>query len=397
MIEIILATVLGIFSGIITGLIPGIHVNLVCTLLLSLSLFFLNIFPPITLATFIIAMSVTHTFIDSIPSIYLGAPDSSMALSVLPGHKLLLQGKGHEAVLLTIIGSLSALILGISIIPLTIPLLEFIYPYLKLAIPHILIMSSTYIIMKDKSKFWALFCFFLAGTFGLVVFKTKMDNPLFPMFSGLFGTSTLLISLTQKTSLPQQIISQPIIKQAQAFKSILASVFSGGLVSFLPGMGSAQAAIIGSTLIREVETKTFLIMIGGINTVNFVLSFISLYILDKARNGAIVAVSKLLESFSLKDLILFVGVALVAGGTATIIAIYLSKIFSKLITKVNYKLLCISIICLIAILVTILTGFLGLFILIIATAIGIIPISKNIGRNHLMGCLILPVILYFLL
>ena len=162
-------------------------------------------------------------------------------------------------------------------------------------------------------------------------------------------------------------------------------------------MGSAQAAIIGSTLIREVETKTFLIMIGGINTVNFVLSFISLYILDKARNGAIVAVSKLLESFSLKDLILFVGVALVAGGTATIIAIYLSKIFSKLITKVNYKLLCISIICLIAILVTILTGFLGLFILIIATAIGIIPISKNIGRNHLMGCLILPVILYFLL
>ena len=167
-------------------------------------------------------------------------------------------------------------------------------------------------------------------------------------------------------------------------------------MSFLPGMGSAQAAIIGSTLIREIETKTFLIMIGGINTVNFVLSFVSLYILDKARNGAIVAVSKLLENFTLKDLILFIGVALIAGGLATILAINISKIFSKLITKVNYKILCISIISLISILVFILTGFLGIFILITGTAIGIIPISKNIGRNHLMGCLILPVILYLI-
>lgn len=342
-------------------------------------------------------MAVTHTFIDTIPAIYLGAPDSDTALSILPGHKLLLKGKGHEAVLLTIIGSLCALILSISIIPLTIPLLKLIYPYLKIAIPHILIMSTTYIIMKDKSKFWCLFSFLLAGVFGLVVFKTKMDNPLFPMFSGLFGTSTLLISLFQKTSLPAQIITQPIIKQAQAFKSILVSVFSGGLVSMLPGMGSAQAAIIGSTLIKEIETKTFLIMIGGINTVNFILSFASLFILDKARNGAIVAVSKLLESFTLNDLILFIGIALTAGGIATILAINLSKIFSKIITKLNYKLLCISIILLISVLVTILTGFLGLSVLIIGTAIGIIPITKNIGRNHLMGCLILPVILYFLL
>ena len=278
MISIILATLTGITFGIITGLIPGLHINTICTLLLSLSLILLNIVEPITLATFIIAMAVTHTFLDSIPSIYLGAPDPAMALSVLPGHKLLLEGKGHEAILLTIIGSLSALILAISIIPLAIPLLKLIYPYLKLAIPHILIMSSTYIIMKDKSKFWALFCFLIAGTFGIIVFKTKMVNPLFPMFSGLFGISTLFVSLFQKTSLPKQIISFPIIEKAKAFKSILASVFSGGLVSFLPGMGSAQAAIIGSTLIKEIETKTFLIMIGGINTVNFILSFISLFI-----------------------------------------------------------------------------------------------------------------------
>ncbi len=181
MIQIILATLLGILFGVITGLVPGLHVNTVCTLLLSLSLILLNIIEPITLAVFIIAMATTHTFLDTIPAVFLGAPDSSNALSVLPGHKLLLQGKGHEAVMLTIIGSLTALILSIIIIPLTIPFLKLIYPYIKIAIPHILIMSTTYIIMKDKSKFWSFFSFILAGTFGILVFKTKMSNPLFPM------------------------------------------------------------------------------------------------------------------------------------------------------------------------------------------------------------------------
>ena len=42
-------------------------------------------------------------------------------------------------------------------------------------------------------------------------------------------------------------------------------------------------------------------------------------------------------------------------------------------------------------------GFIGLTILITATAIGILASSWGIGKNHLMGCLILPVILYFVL
>ena len=94
---------------------------------------------------------------------------------------------------------------------------------------------------------------------------------------------------------------------------------------------------------------------------------------------------------------IFLGATLVVGGMATILSLKLSKIFSKLMTKVNYSLLCLSIILMIVILVFVLTGFLGMLVLITATALGLIPTLRNIGKNHLMGCLLFPVILFFLL
>ena len=100
--DIIAAVLVGCCAGIITGLIPGIHINLVSLLLVSVSGYFLGFTSPIVLGVFIISMSVTHTFLDTLPSIFLGAPDADTALAVLPGHRLLLEGRGYEAVKLTV-------------------------------------------------------------------------------------------------------------------------------------------------------------------------------------------------------------------------------------------------------------------------------------------------------
>ncbi|MBW2992868.1 tripartite tricarboxylate transporter permease, partial [Candidatus Woesearchaeota archaeon] len=114
-----------------TGLIPGVHVNLVSLLLLSVSGYLLGFTTPVVLCCFIIALSVVHTFLDSIPSIFLGAPDADQALNVLPGHKMLLEGKGFEAVKLTVIGSLVSLIIVVAMIPFMIPVVGWIYPLIS--------------------------------------------------------------------------------------------------------------------------------------------------------------------------------------------------------------------------------------------------------------------------
>src|SRR3989338_6918017 len=105
--------------------------------MLSSSAFLLNYFNPLSLALFIVAMSITHTFLDAIPSIFLGAPDPGMELSVLPGHKLLLEGRGYEAVFLTVIGSFFAVVVCIVLTPIMIPLIRYGYPLIEPYIAYI--------------------------------------------------------------------------------------------------------------------------------------------------------------------------------------------------------------------------------------------------------------------
>ena len=90
--QILIAILIGVTAGTFTGLTPGIHVNLVALILVSMSPFLASYFSLISIAVIILSCAITHTFIDSIPSIYLGAPDSDQALTVLPGHRLLRKG-----------------------------------------------------------------------------------------------------------------------------------------------------------------------------------------------------------------------------------------------------------------------------------------------------------------
>ena len=117
-IEILVMIVLGVLFGVVTGLTPGIHINLVALLVVSFSPLLLGFVSPLSLGVFIIAMSVNHSFLDSIPGVYLGAPDEDQALNVLPGHKMLLKGEGYKAVKLTLIGSFFSLILCLLLSPL---------------------------------------------------------------------------------------------------------------------------------------------------------------------------------------------------------------------------------------------------------------------------------------
>ena len=253
MIEILIAILLGVIFGIITGLAPGIHPNTVVVFLLAISPLLLNFTSPLILAIFIISCATTNTFTDSIPSIYLGAPEESTALSVLPGHRYLLQGKGHEAIMLTLIGGLFSLILGLILLPLLIPFLKFIYPYLKESVPYILIISTFILILKERiSKIFAFIIFLMSGILGVITLNfPNLNQPLFPLFTGLFGISTLLISLNSNTKIKEQIVSYPKLNKKDVVLTTPISVFSGFLVSFLPALGSYQAAIIGTSLMRK--------------------------------------------------------------------------------------------------------------------------------------------------
>ena len=297
--EILVAILLGASAGVITGITPGIHINLVALILFSISPFLLEYTGIIPIASFIISMSVTHTFSDFISSTYLGVPSEDTALSLLPAHRMLLKGMGYEAVKLTVIGSLLCLIATIIISPFLIISIPFIFEHFKNLFPWVLLFVIVLMILRENNankKFWAVIVTLLSSILGLIVFNLpNLKDPLLPMLSGLFGVSVLLLSLNQKVVIPIQRTTEIIkLKARDIAKSISSGVFSGSLVSIFPGLGPAQAAVLAGQIVGRIDSFCYLILVGGINTVSMILSLITLFSIQKARNGSRIVVQQLI-------------------------------------------------------------------------------------------------------
>jgi len=402
--EIILTLFLGILTGTLSGLLPGIHINLVSAIVLSSLASLLLFFSPISIAVFIVSLSVTHTFIDFIPSIFLGAPDES-ALSVLPGHKLLLEGKAYEAVFCAAIGCLVSLPLLIILTSLFIFLLPQIFFYLKFVMFFILLSVSFYMIANNKNKFLALIVFLLSGFLGISTLFTSINQPLLPLLSGLFGASSLISSIRKKEKLPEQNISKPKISSEDIKSTFFTSLISSPLCSFLPALGSSQAAIIGTNLQSEKQennqedkqnNKRFLMLLGSVNLLVLNLSFVTLYIIEKSRTGSAVAIAEILTKFNLSDLVIILAVILISSFIAFFLTLSISKVFSKIISRINYTWLSLIILAFLSLIILIFSGISGFLLYLVSTLTGLCAIESETRRTNLMGCLMLPSILLYL-
>jgi len=390
------ALLVGILIGIFTGLFPGIHINLVGTFLVTLSASLLYKIPAIYLVTFIASMAITHTFVDFIPSIFLGCPDTDTELSILPGHEMLKEGEGYQAVMRTAYGGL---ISSFFLVFLAFPLAFFVskvYPSLQKVMPFILILVCITMIFSEKKKFLAFISLSLTGILGLCVLNMNLKEPLLPLLSGLFGSSMLLISINQNTKIPRQNLNFKKLKFKQFIKPISGAIISSPLCGFLPGLGGGQAAVIGNQIVKTDE-KDFLILLGAVNVLVMGLSFVSLYSISKTRTGAAVAIQSLIGNMNTNVLILILCVCLISG----IISFFLVKIiaakFLKIIEKINYKKLSIIIITVLSSLILLISGIVGFAVFIISTATGIYCINLNVRKTQMMGCLLIPTIILYLL
>lgn len=393
MLEILLFVALGIILGVIFGLLPGIHPNFIVLfipLLLTINL------DPFSLLAFIVSMAVTNTVIDTIPSILFGAPEEGSELSVLPGHKMLMRGQGYQAVKLTVLGSFFSVI----VLALLLPLLVFGFPFLASAVqPFIfffLLFISAYFIIIERGKniLYALVLFLSSGFMGLLSFSVPLSSSLllFPILSGLFGASTLIMQIrSHRENIPQQgkedYISQRLVNRSVIFGS-LGGIFSG----FLPGVGTSQIAALASA---DKNEKSFLTTMGAITTANIVMSMLALYLIGKTRSGASIIIENLI-GIGLMEILFIVSVALVTVGIASLITLSLTKRFLSFIQKINYMLISKAVLIFISAVIIIFTGPVGFLLFATSTALGLLGLLSGVRRANLMGVLLLPTMLLYL-
>jgi putative membrane protein len=356
------------------------------------------VFSPMESSVMLVGAGVTNSFLNFLPSIYLGAPSASTALSVLPGHEMLLKGRGYEAVRLTVIGGLISAALVFLTLPLTMASISAIYPMVEDYIYLILIAVIGYMFFVDRDLN-AVGIFLLSGILGYVVLElnfvgTRYD--LFPLLSGLFGVSMLLHSFLRDPEIPPQDRSIEYVDSETAVKGGLTGGIAGIFVGLLPGIGSAQATYLAQEISGKKDVRRFMVAIGGVNTSNIIFSMVALYIIDKARSGIAVSIGELIGEITLGSTIIFVLAALAAAGTGAAFTLYFGKRGVRIFRKVDYKKLCLSVIVFIFVMSFVLTGIRGVIVAAVGASLGLSCIMAGCRRSYLMGCVLFPVILYFL-
>lgn len=396
-VEIIVSIIAGIIIGTFTGITPGIHINTVTAILVAN----LGIFASVStfaLISFVVSLAMTHTVLDFIPSILTGATDSESFLSVLPGHELLKEGKGKEAVLLVLIGIITSIPLIAIISPIFIKVVPLLYQKIIYVIPFLLIFISIYTIAREEKVWTALSIFIATGLLGYASLNSPVKEPLLPLLGGLFGGSSIIISLSQKTKIPKQdSIKLPKFKEIKKdyFKSIIGSIISSPLCSFLPGIGSGHAATISSEIVPQ-SRKSFLMMLGTINILVMVLSFTTLYLLNKTRTGAAAAIKSIAGDISSTQLLNIMIISIITIVLTSFVAIFLTNLFLKIIEKIDYSKISIIMLLILIIAIIILSNWHGFLIFLTSTAWGIFAILSNVRRINMMGVLLIPTILIYL-
>ena len=413
MIELIIACFIGISIGTITGMIPGIHVNTAGAILFASSTFLLTFISPEFLCVVMVAMSIAHALIEFVPSMLLGVPQEGTATSILPGHRMVLQGRSKEVIRIVSIGGFGAIIVTILMLPIFAMALPILHDISKPFTWAILLFASIYLTYKltntRRDFIWSFLLFVLSGILGWIIFQTPISSGVSLMctFSGLFGISTILFSLNDSSTIPHQNKFYELDLDFNKFKSIFAGGITGAILGFLPGFGPAQGTVIaqatsGANDNDDDDTVNFLLATSGLNVSDCLFSLIAIYIIGNPRSGIAVYMSYLISEMNLNHLAIFIFASLIAVSVSLALSLKLGDSFSRLMSGVNYKKLSIGVILLQILILYIFIfyyeaplGYMTLA-LITSTALGMLPHYIGVGKSHLMGVLIIPAIVIYL-
>lgn len=412
MFELVIACFIGILIGTTTGMIPGIHVNTAGAIIFASSTFLLSFLSPEFLCVMMVAMSIAHALIEFVPSMLLGVPEEGTATSILPGHRMVLQGRAKEVIRIVCVGGFGAIIVTVLMLPIFSILLPMLHDISKPFTWMILLFASIYLTYSLTSNhrdfLWSLLLFALSGILGWTIFQTPISSgvTLMCIFSGLFGISTILFSLNDNSTLPHQNSFYDLNIDFDKFKSIFAGGITGAILGFLPGFGPAQGTVIAQaasgTSDSDDDTVNFLLATSGLNISDCLFSLMAIYIIGNPRSGIAVYMSYLISKMSLNHLIIYIFASLLAVSVSLVLALRLGDSFSKLMGGVDYKKLSISVILLQIVILFIFIFYYGapvgymILALITSTAMGMLPHYLGIGKSHLMGVLIIPAIVIYM-
>ncbi len=387
----------GIALGTMSGITPGLHVNTLAILLASIA----PSIPaePHLVGAALLAAGVVHSFLDIVPTLAIGVPDAALAVSALPGHRLVLGGRGREALRLSALGSggaiLTAVVFGV---PFTLAMTR-VTPVLIDHLAVVLALVATVLILTERSNRARLGGFLAvaaSGTLGVLTLDLETGgllpggDMLLPLLSGLFGVPILVLAARGGGIPPQAGTSLATDPHTLGGWSLLGAS-AGAVVAYIPGVSAAVAAVIAFIgLPGDAGDRGFIVTVSGVNTANTVFALYALITLGAPRTGVLVA----FENASLPpNLPLLLASILIAAAVAVVLVPVLGDRYFQLVGSVDNRRLSLGVGGFLVVLTWVFTGLIGVVVLGVAAVVGTIPVRFDSRRVHLMGVLFVPLAL----
>lgn len=387
MLDLLSLALLGVLIGAFTGIVPGIHPNTV--IFTSLPIYLSTGIDFLSYAALISGLSVSHTFHDFLPSIYLQAPDANTALSTMPGAEKAAIGKGPEAFHSTLLGGITSVAMLIVLLPILRLFLSDFYSSIRPFMAYIVAFFLFFLVFREKSK-EAVLTAGLSGILGILALNSGVGGQfiLMPVFAGLFAVPAVSSSLSRNFHLPEQKLSS----EFKGKRGGLAGVLAGLIAGTVPGVGAAGSTTFLSPLMEDQDD--FLAGMGAVNTTDIIVSFLAILLIGKARSGAAVALQSISTPVR-SEIYLLIGISIFCAGLSALLALRTEKVFLKALRAIEFQKISILVLGVLLVPAFFLTGWFGVLTLITASGIGFYSL-RNSCRACCMAVLLIPSILFFI-
>lgn len=409
----VLFSILGVFMGSFLSILPGLHpLNFAG---LAILLYAAIPFDPLALAMLFTGMLVGYAIVGTIVTTYFSAPDDSMMYTVFPNQKLLMNGRGYEAAMLTGIGSFGSMLLLLSIAPIA----SFIFPiFRKLTTPHyawVLIGVVCYIIQSEWPKDWGsraktrfgrlkdgwsslsagFLTFILAMLLGFIILNRTVTTVnvsfqnLMPVFVGMIGLPWVLTSMLTQARIPKQVIQDTYyISKKDMIRGTTTGFLGGMFAAYEPVITAGTSGVLAGHSLSTSGDMQFMIGGSANRFAYYVGGFFLLWVplLHLTRKGFAYVMSVAYSPTTDADFFLFLGAMAIAGIFSFLLLLVLSRVISKSISGINFYKIGIPVIVVIVALVLFFSGLEGLVLMVVAMGIGLIPTFFRSRRlNYLVG------------
>jgi len=375
----------------------------------------------LALPGFFMSLLVSWSIINTIPSMFFGAPDEAAVFVVLPGQKYMLQGRGYEAAILTGIGSLAAIVMMVILTPFCFYTVPAIVRIRSQNLAWILLLFITYMLMSEWPKgsglgrtIWEKFQWAWAnlfsgiGTFALSAFlgfiilnKTMVPlemsfQGIMPVFVGLFAVAGIIQNLVSWQKVPPQHIGTTIdLDHRLLCKGVFAGTLGGGIAALTPAVTGGIGGIVAGAATGQRDDRIFVISQGVSKTVYYVGAFLLFFVPTimaggggLARGGMTIILKPIFTPRTVQEYYQILSVVMISGALSFLMMFPLTRWTIRLITRVDYHVVLWIALAIVIAIVYPLTGWMGMFLMAVSTGIGLIPAFYHSRKSNCMAVLL---------